>query len=400
MDENAAGSERERLADANRPVETIDAFIDAHLPRVTARLWSTCCWPESMAEGWKVGDFRYVIFSVEPEGASLYVQFWSEPGEDVVMEVCSGAWNPGAVEYVGRPERGKLERLGFAVDGRADNFGKEVTIASPADAERYAREVLTVLFDVFGYRGQWPFEVQREQGARWEMAATYESLTPEDFGKLAAEVGYDAAIVDADGTPIVAWSAGSHAGNTLLVARPGQADEPVRVNPAGASVDSLHQAPGLALGPGGDIYLADTESHTIRVIRKSTGRIETIVGDGAKGAGPDGDPLHCRLDRPHGVFVDREGNVYIGDSNNNKVRVFLLGDGVICGLAGLNPPDATYNVHELFKQLTQRDVPIGVCFPCMEQRGVPDTMLIEGARRSTMDDLTAWTEEAEKVLVF
>jgi uncharacterized protein involved in oxidation of intracellular sulfur len=80
--------------------------------------------------------------------------------------------------------------------------------------------------------------------------------------------------------------------------------------------------------------------------------------------------------------------------------VFLLGDGVICGLAGLNPSDASYNVQELFKQLTQRDVPIGVCRTCMEQRGVPDTMLIEGARRSTMDELTAWTEEAVKILVF
>jgi hypothetical protein len=61
--------------------------------------------------------------------------------------------------------------------------------------------------------------------------------------------------VDADGTPIVAWSAGSHAGNTLLVARPGQADEPVRVTPPGPAVDSLHQAPGLALGPGGEVYV-------------------------------------------------------------------------------------------------------------------------------------------------
>jgi uncharacterized protein involved in oxidation of intracellular sulfur len=108
-------------------------------------------------------------------------------------------------------------------------------------------------------------------------------------------------------------------------------------------------------------------------------------------------------DSPHATQRAYNGlrlAVSLARSSNNKVRVFLLGDGVICGLAGLNPPDATYNVQELFKQLTQRDVPIGVCFPCMEQRGVPDTMLIEGARRSTMDDLTAWTEEAEKVLVF
>ncbi len=79
---------------------------------------------------------------------------------------------------------------------------------------------------------------------------------------------------------------------------------------------------GVALGPNGDIYLADTESHTIRVIRAATGNIETIVGDGKQGDGPDGDPHKCRLDRPHGVFVDSAGQVYIGDSSNHRVRVF------------------------------------------------------------------------------
>jgi sugar lactone lactonase YvrE len=78
---------------------------------------------------------------------------------------------------------------------------------------------------------------------------------------------------------------------------------------------------GIALGPGGDVYLADTESHTIRVIRAKTGIIETVVGDGHKGDGPDGDPLRCRLARPHGVFVDETGTVYIGDSENHRVRV-------------------------------------------------------------------------------
>lgn len=78
---------------------------------------------------------------------------------------------------------------------------------------------------------------------------------------------------------------------------------------------------GVALGPDGDIYLADTESHTIRVIRAKSGIIETIAGNGQKGDGPDGDPLKCRMDRPHGVFVDGAGRVFIGDSNNNKVRV-------------------------------------------------------------------------------
>jgi streptogramin lyase len=79
---------------------------------------------------------------------------------------------------------------------------------------------------------------------------------------------------------------------------------------------------GVALGPHGDIYLADTESHTIRVIRRKSGLIETLVGDGKKGDGPDGDPKTCRMDRPHGVFVAQDGTVYIGDSSNNKVRKY------------------------------------------------------------------------------
>ena len=78
---------------------------------------------------------------------------------------------------------------------------------------------------------------------------------------------------------------------------------------------------GVALGPKGDVYFADTESHTIRVIRMATGIIETVVGDGEKGDGPDGAALKCRLDRPHGVFVGDDGRVYIGDSNNHRVRV-------------------------------------------------------------------------------
>ncbi|HUG89963.1 MAG TPA: hypothetical protein VML55_03960 [Planctomycetaceae bacterium] len=81
---------------------------------------------------------------------------------------------------------------------------------------------------------------------------------------------------------------------------------------------------GIAAGPDGDIYLADTESHTIRVVRMKTGVIETLVGDGTRGDGPAGDPRRCRLDRPHGVFVDHAGRVYIGDSSNHRVRKLVL----------------------------------------------------------------------------
>lgn len=77
---------------------------------------------------------------------------------------------------------------------------------------------------------------------------------------------------------------------------------------------------GVAIAPNGDIFLADTESHTIRVLRHGSGIIETVAGDGKKHDGPDGDPKSCGLARPHGVCVDSAGNVFIGDSENYRVR--------------------------------------------------------------------------------
>lgn len=81
---------------------------------------------------------------------------------------------------------------------------------------------------------------------------------------------------------------------------------------------------GIAIGPGGDIFLADTESHTIRVIRAASGIIETVVGTGKAGDGPEGPAGRCRLNRPHGVFVTQAGTLYVGDSSNHKVRAVDL----------------------------------------------------------------------------
>lgn len=63
-----------------------------------------------------------------------------------------------------------------------------------------------------------------------------------------------AALGVADGAPFIAWAAQDGSDNALYAARPGR-DSPVRVNPAGTSVDALHQAPGAAVGSKGEIYL-------------------------------------------------------------------------------------------------------------------------------------------------
>jgi len=89
----------------------------------------------------------------------------------------------------------------------------------------------------------------------------------------------------------------------------------------GPARDALLSGPkGIAIAPDGGVYIADTESHTIRRIDLQSGIIETVAGAGSRADGPDGDPRSCGLARPHGIFIDRRGIVYIGDSENHRVR--------------------------------------------------------------------------------
>jgi hypothetical protein len=67
--------------------------------------------------------------------------------------------------------------------------------------------------------------------------------------------------------------------------------------------------------------VADTENHVIRRIDIESGIITTVLGTGERGDGPEADPLRCRLARPHGVFVDATGALYVGDSEAHRIRV-------------------------------------------------------------------------------
>ena len=77
---------------------------------------------------------------------------------------------------------------------------------------------------------------------------------------------------------------------------------------------------GISVDASG-VYIADTESHTIRRIDRGTGVITTVVGNGKRFDGADGEPLACGLARPHGVFVAANGRLFIGDTDNHRVRL-------------------------------------------------------------------------------
>ena len=78
---------------------------------------------------------------------------------------------------------------------------------------------------------------------------------------------------------------------------------------------------GISVAPDGKVYFADTESRSIRRIDVRKGTVELVACTGERGDGPEGDPLKCRLARPHGVFVDADATIFIGDSENHRVRV-------------------------------------------------------------------------------
>ena len=92
---------------------------------------------------------------------------------------------------------------------------------------------------------------------------------------------------------------------------------------ASAKAATFDGPKGIALGPDGNVYVMDTENNAVRKIDLKSGLISTAAGSGpdAKGSGGDGGPAtKAQMDRPHGICVGPDGTIYIGDTNNHRVR--------------------------------------------------------------------------------
>jgi trimeric autotransporter adhesin len=94
-----------------------------------------------------------------------------------------------------------------------------------------------------------------------------------------------------------------------------------------ATLAALNIPRGIALDRSGNIYIADTLNHRIRIVTKSTGVISTVAGNGTSGYSGDGGPAAlCLLDSPSNIAVDVSGNIYICDTKNNRLRILTLAD--------------------------------------------------------------------------
>lgn len=97
-------------------------------------------------------------------------------------------------------------------------------------------------------------------------------------------------------------------------------------SPAAVSVDA-----------SGDIFIADSENSAIREVVASTGDIQTVAGDGticalptaAVACGDNGLATSAQLNNPQGVFLDASGNIFIADTEDNRIRVVNTGTATI-----------------------------------------------------------------------
>jgi DNA-binding beta-propeller fold protein YncE len=89
----------------------------------------------------------------------------------------------------------------------------------------------------------------------------------------------------------------------------------------GPAVAAVFDAPKeMALDPNGDLLIVDTENHAIRRFDPRSGVVTALAG-GHKGPDGDGGPAtSAGLDRPHGAIVGPDGAIYIGDTNNHRIR--------------------------------------------------------------------------------
>lgn len=92
---------------------------------------------------------------------------------------------------------------------------------------------------------------------------------------------------------------------------------------------------GLALDHDGNLYVSDTVNHRIRKIDAEDGTIETIAGTGDAGFSGDGGPAtDAKLNFPRKLTFGPDGRLYFGDQNNHRIRAIDLKKGVIRTVAG------------------------------------------------------------------
>jgi hypothetical protein len=101
-----------------------------------------------------------------------------------------------------------------------------------------------------------------------------------------------------------------------------------------ATEAQLNGCVALALDSAGNLFIADTNDNRVRRVDAGTGIITTVAGTGKAGfSGDGGKATDARLNAPEGVAVDSAGNLFVGDNSNSRVRQ-VSPEGMISTVAG------------------------------------------------------------------
>jgi uncharacterized protein involved in oxidation of intracellular sulfur len=81
-----------------------------------------------------------------------------------------------------------------------------------------------------------------------------------------------------------------------------------------------------------------------------------------------------------------------------SVRIFLLADAVSCALTGRQTPNGYDNLERMLASAIRHGAEVGLCGTCMDARAIREDQLIEGSRRTTLDELTDGALWADKII--
>jgi uncharacterized protein involved in oxidation of intracellular sulfur len=96
----------------------------------------------------------------------------------------------------------------------------------------------------------------------------------------------------------------------------------------------------------------------------------------------------------------RLAHALLKQNPQNAIAVFLMADAVVGARKGQKTPDGYYNVERMLKRVLAGKGEVLLCGACMDARGMTAEDVMEGARRSSMDELAAATAASDKVLIF
>lgn len=86
--------------------------------------------------------------------------------------------------------------------------------------------------------------------------------------------------------------------------------------------------------------------------------------------------------------------------HSTELTLFLMADAVVCAKKGQKTPDGHYNLERMLKRFASGAHKLLLCGTCMEARGLTEAELLEGARRSSMDELAQEALACDRTIVF